>query len=201
MRRAAVAAAVAVAVGAVGGVLLATRDGDGDRPSAEPFEGAWDVSLVVGAIDADPGADPASFPSDATFRERWVFEACDEETCTLRRPDGGLLLADLDDVPFRFATVNRLEDDERFTGEGIAEEPAAAEGTDDEHADPCAGTATRRWTVRIEVSVVDRVLSGTVLRSPEARRIEVGGAPCFGLDLTLGFSGVPAAAGDPQPSG
>ena len=49
--------------------------------------------------------------------------------------------------------------------------------------------------------VADRVLSGTVLRSPEARTQEVEGTTCYGLDLTLGFSGVPAASGAATPSG
>jgi hypothetical protein len=192
------AAVVAVAAGAA--AAWALRDGDDGAPSAASFEGAWDVSLVVGAVDADPGADPASFPGDATFRERWVFDDCDDATCTLHRPDGGLLLGDLDDVPFAFATLRGVDDAERFTGEGVGEAPVAA-GGDDDHADPCAGTPAQRWTVRIELRVAERVLSGTVLRTPDARRHEVEGVTCYGLDLTLGFSGVPAAAGQPQPSG
>jgi hypothetical protein len=186
----------------VAGVVVAVvvGGGSGDGPSAEPFEGAWDVSLVVGAVDADPGADPASFPGDATFRERWVFEDCDDDSCTLRRPDGGLLLGDLDEVPFTFQSLRGVDDVERFAGEGTgAELPPPVES--DEPPEPCVGTPAREWTVQIEVSVADRVLSGTVLRAPDARQLEVEGTTCYGLDLTLGFSGVPAASGSATPSG
>ena len=196
--RAALVGALVVVAGAV--VFLVVENGSDGGPTAEPFEGAWDVSLVVGAVDADPGADPASFPGDATFRERWVFEDCDDDTCTLRRPDGGLLLGDLDGVPFTFQSLRGVDDVERFAGEGTGSEPPPP-AESDEPPDPCAGTPARQWTVQIEVSVADRVLSGTVLRSPEARQYEVEGTTCYGLDLTLGFSGVPAASGSATPSG
>jgi hypothetical protein len=198
-----------VATAAVVATLAGCGDDAPSRPDAAAFEGAWDVSLVVGSVDADPGADPATLPGDTTYRERWVFEDCDEQGCLLRRPDGGLLLGDLDEVDFAFTEASTLDDQARFTGEGEAAtipRPAEAgehaddagegegdvEVADDEH---CVGSATRRWAVRIEVDVRDEVLSGTVLRRPEARQEVVEGLTCFGIDLTLGFSGVPAAAG------
>jgi len=211
-RRPVMAAALLSAV-----IALGACGGGEEAPRASDFEGAWNVTLVVGAVDADPGADPASFPGDASFRERWVFEDCDDEACTLRRPDGGLLLGDLDGVPFE--VVTGLDQEERFVGEGQAAELPRPDQPDDEagdddpvggagpevpeeeadHAEPgedvCAGTSARRWSVRVELSVSDRVLSGTILRRPEARQLQVGEVTCYGLDLTLGFSGVPAAVG------
>jgi hypothetical protein len=126
-----------------------------------------------------------------------VFEQCDQDSCTLLRPDGGILLGDLDGVEFAFRSPGTLDDEERFVGEAGAEDVPVP----DEEPDPCAGTAARRWDVRIELSVQDRVLSGTALRRPESQRVEAAGVTCFGLDLTLGFSGVPAAAGASAGSG
>lgn len=197
--RLAMLVAGALAVTSVGGC----GDPGDPTPDATAYEGEWDVSLVAGAVDADPGADPASFPGDATYRERWVFDGCDEDRCTLRRPEGGLLLGDLDGVELEFSTPTELDDVPRFTGTALAAavpRPAEAEGdehegevdvADDQH---CAGSPTHRWAVTIEVDVRDRVLSGTVLRRPESRQEDVGGLRCFGVDLTLGFSGVPATA-------
>jgi hypothetical protein len=197
----AVRRAVAVGVAVLCGTAAAgCGGGDDDDAGPDPnqFEGAWDVTLVVGAVDADPGADPASFPGDASFRERWVFEECGTEGCTLRRPDGGLLLGDLDRVAFELRT-DPIADEDRFTGEGEAAEPAPP-GDDDHGPDPCAGTDARRWTVLVEVNVADRVLSGTVLRRPVARTAPAGDAACYGIDLTLGLSGIPAV-GVSTPSG
>jgi hypothetical protein len=195
------AARRAVAAAAVVCGLAASACGGGGDDDAAPdpvlFEGPWDVTLVVGAVDADPGADPASFPGDASFRERWVFEGCDEAGCTLRRPDGGFLLGDLDGVEFELR-ADPIADEDRFTGEGEAAD-LVLPGDDDHGPDPCSGTDARRWTVLVELSVADRVLSGTVLRRPVARTVAAGGATCYGIDLTLGLSGVPAVgAGTPS---
>ena len=194
---------------AVAGVVLVAVVGCGDdgepAPDASAFEGAWDVSMVIGSVDADPGADPASFPGDTTFRERWEFEDCDADGCTLRRPEGGLLLGDLDDVAFAYTETTELDDRRRFTGTGEAaavprpvdeggHDEEGPEVADDQH---CATSGTRRWTVQIEVDERDEVLSGTVLRTPLERQEVVDGLTCFGLDLTIGFSGTPVAAGAP----
>jgi hypothetical protein len=138
-----------------------------------------------------------------------VFEDCDADSCVLRRPEGGLLLGDLDGIEFAFSDESSLDGGDRFGGEGEAalvpppgEEDDHAEGevevADDAH---CAGSATRRWAVQIEVDARDQVLSGTVLRSPEARQEVVEGLTCYGVDLTMGFSGTPAAAGTPTGDG
>jgi hypothetical protein len=199
---------------------LAGCGGD-DGPDARDFEGSWEVSLFVGAVRAEPGADPASFPGeDTAFRETWVFEECDEETCTLRRPEGGLLLGDLDDVAFAFVDSGTVDDTPRFTGEGTADavarvdpEPPPEEdgvegpvqGPDEDEDDhghegeaegsldaACFGTLAYRWDVHIEVDVADGVLSGTVLRIPLEPRTTVDGTECFGIDLTLGLSCTPS---------
>jgi hypothetical protein len=117
--RSRVTATLAAAV-ATTAALAGCSDGD-DGPDARDFAGSWDVQLVVGAVDADPAADPASFPGDTSFRERWVFEDCDEQTCTLRRPEGGLLLGDLDDVGFAFVDAGSVDDTLRFTGDATAD--------------------------------------------------------------------------------
>jgi hypothetical protein len=193
--------AVAATLAAVlcGGAVAGCGGGEQEDAGPEPgqFEGAWDVTLVVGAVDADAGADPASFPGDASFRERWVFEDCNEAGCTLRRPDSGLLLGDLDGVDFELR-ADPIADEDRFRGEGEGAD-LVLPGDDDHEPDPCAGTDARRWTVLVEVSVADRVLSGTVLRRPLARTVEAGGTTCYGIDLTLGLSGIPAVgAGTPS---
>jgi hypothetical protein len=203
-----VAAALAIGLGT--GALAGCGGGD-DEPDARDFAGSWDVQLVVGAVDADPGVDPAALPGDTSFRETWVFEDCDREACTLRRPDGGLLLGDLDAVPFAFVDSGSIDDTARFTGEATAEAVARVDpapppdegGTgEDDHghegeaeggADAaCYGSSAYRWSVHIEVDVTDGVLSGTVLRIPEQLRVTAGGIQCYGIDLTLGLSGIPA---------
>src|SRR5690606_24884641 len=85
------ALAAALAATCVG---LAACGGGEDPPDARDFAGAWDVQLFVGDVQAHPDAVVTVARGD-TFRERWVFEDCDESRCTLRRPDGGLALGDL----------------------------------------------------------------------------------------------------------
>lgn len=191
--RAVVAPAVALAV--LLALLLAGCGGDGDGdapegPDPTELEGAWDVSLVVGLVDAPPGADP-SFAVDATYRERWVFEGCDAEGCTLRRPDGGFLFGDLDAVPIGLGAGLGLDPDDglRLVGEGESVNPPPIELED---ATACDGATTERWTVRLELAVVGGVLSGSAFRTPAALQTEVAGVTCTGYDLTLGLSGTPA---------
>lgn len=174
--------------------LLAGCGGDGEAPQGpDPgeLEGAWDVSLVVGRVDALPGADDLAFPDDATYRERWVFEGCDDEGCTLRRPDGGFIFGDLDAVRVELGAGLGLDadDDLRLVGEGEAAFPPPVEEDD---AAPCDGSATERWAVRIELGVSGGVLSGSAFRTPEALEVQVADVTCFGHDLTLGLSGTPA---------
>lgn len=174
-------------------VLAGACGADADEPAGpDPaeLEGTWDVSLVVGLVDADPAAD-LSVLTDATYRERWVFEACDEVGCTLRRPDGGLLLGDLDDVRVALGAGRGLDADSdlRLVGESTAAFPPPVE---EEDATPCDGGPTQRWSVRVELGVAGGVLSGSAFRTPEALRADAGGVTCFGHDLTLGLSGTPA---------
>ena len=182
--RALVLAGLLALTGACGG-----GDEEPTGPDPAELEGAWDVSLVVGLVDAGPEAD-RSFPSDATYRERWVFEGCDEDGCTLRRPDGGFLLGDLDDVRVALGPGRGLDTDSdlRLVGEGTAAFPPPVEEDD---ATPCDGGPTQRWSVRIEVGVAGGVLSGSAFRRPEALRVDLPDATCFGHDLTLGLSGTP----------
>jgi hypothetical protein len=191
-------ARVATAALATAAVLAACGGGD-DGPDARDFAGAWDVQLIVGAVDADPDATTTVAAGD-TFRERWVFEACDEETCSLRRPEGGLVLGDLDGLAFEFVDSGSVDDTPRFTGQGPAAavprvDPEPPPGEEDDHDDgdddACTGSAAQRWEVTIELDVRDDVLSGTVLRIPEALVADVDGTQCFGVDLTLGLSGIP----------
>lgn len=178
----------------------ACSSGGDDRPEVAEYAGDWDVSLVVGNVDADPDADPATFPGNDTFREHWIIEDCDDEACTLSRPDGGFLLGDLDGIRLEYTTAGALEgDDMRFVGVGDAR-PLAVVDPESE-PDPCAGSAAQRWSVRIEVDVRDSVLSGTVIRTPEALRSDVEATTCFGLDITLGFSGTPRAGAESGSSG
>lgn len=176
MRAAAGAALVAVALGACSGGEsgLDPRDLSGD----------WEVTLVVGAVDADADAPQILLPERSVdFREPWRFEACDERGCTLHRPDGGLLLGDLDRVRLE------LPDDgaDELVGEVVAAEPV-----DEAGAGPCEGAPTDRWTVELRVGAEDRVLSGSVRREPlERRRTAPDGTTCYGIGLSLGFSGVP----------
>lgn len=208
MRRA-VAAPLAAAAMTAG--ALAGCGGDDDGPDARDFEGEWDVQMVVGAVDADPEAIVTVAVGD-TFRERWTFDGCDERTCSLHRPEGGLVLGDLDDVPFEFVDSGSIDDTPRFTGRATATAvervdpeppPGEEEAHDDEasEAASCAGSATERWAVTIEVDVRDGVLSGTVLRIPEALVEDVDGTQCFGTDLTLGLSGIPSAGSAEPPPG
>jgi len=202
-------ARVAMAALATAAVLAACGGGD-EGPDARDFAGSWDVQLVVGAVDADPEAITTVAVGD-TFRERWVFEACDEQTCSLRRPEGGLVLGDLDGMAFEFVDSGSVDDTPRFTGEGPATavprvDPAPPPGEEDDHDDQgpadddvCAGSTVQRWEVTIEVDARDGVLSGTVLRIPEALVANVDGTQCFGVDLTLGLSGIPAD-GQEQPA-
>jgi hypothetical protein len=50
------------------------------------------------------------------------------------------------------------------------------------------GTAAERWTVQVELTVHEDAIVGSVFRIPDA----LVDGDCFGLDLTLGFSGTPA---------
>ena len=184
-----------LAAAAACGLLVAgaCSDGGDDGPAApDPvaLEGAWDVNLVVGFADTAPGAD-AAFPLDATYRERWVFEGCDADGCTLRRPDGGFIFGDLDAVPIGLgAGLGLDEDDElRLVGEGEADFPPPP---DLDEATACDGAPTEHWSVRVELGVADGVLSGSAFRTPEVLETEVAGVTCYGYDLTLGLSGTPA---------
>jgi hypothetical protein len=162
------------ALAAVGLLGLAACGDDGDDGPTGPV--AYDVVLVIGAAIADEGADPAGFPGDGTeFVERWVLDCPDEDTCVLHRNAA--------------APLGALEELELVRGEGDRYEGELAGVTPapDPHEDeqPCAGTATKRWTVTVELSRDDDVVVGSVFRVPEAL-VE---GDCFGLDLTLGFSG------------
>ena len=200
MRRLVAASLAATVASAV--ALVGCGGGD-DGPDARDFEGSWDVQLVVGAVQADPEAIVTTAVGDAV-RERWEFEDCDEDACTLRRPEGGLVLGDLDGVPFEFVDSGSVDDTPRFTGRTTATavprvDPEPPHGEDGDPA-ACAESATVRWAVTIELDVQDDVLSGTVLRIPEALVEDVDGTQCFGIDLTLGLSGTPTdGSGDTAP--
>jgi hypothetical protein len=180
---AALAAAVALGCGCGG-------DDEPSAPDPAALTGTWDVSLVVGLVDADPAADPV-FDNVTTYRETWEFERCDDSGCTLRRPHGGVVLGDLDDVRVELGDGTGLDADSalRLVGEGPAALPPPVE---EEDAGPCDATPTQRWEVRVELGLRENVLSGSVFRTPEALRVEANGIPCFGYDLTLGLSGTPA---------
>jgi hypothetical protein len=184
-----------VAGAIVGGLVLLAGCGGGDEgadgPDPADLEGAWDVSLVIGRADTAPGGEAPAFPADTTFRERWVFEACDETGCTLRRPDGGFVFGDLDDVRVALGAGLGLDADDglRLVGLGAAAAVPPAGGED---ASPCDGAATERWAVRVELGLTAGVLSGSAFRTPEALQAQVAGVACFGHDLTLGLSGTPA---------
>lgn len=199
-----------VAGGFLAALLVAAGcgGGGGDEPAApDPagLAGAWDVSLVVGLVEADPEADPL-YQDVVTFQERWVFEDCDAEGCVLRRPDGGVLLGDLDGVRVALGEGTGLDADAalRLVGEGDAalpaeeghegpeEAPVEGEVEHEEHAGPCDDSPTQRWRIRVELGLQGRVLSGSAFRTPEALRDDSPGFPCFGYDLTLGLSGTPA---------
>lgn len=194
------ALAAALAATCVG---LAACGGGEDPPDARDFAGAWDVQLFVGDVQAHPDAVVTVARGD-TFRERWVFEDCDESRCTLRRPDGGLALGDLDGVTFEFVE-HVVDDTPRFSARAPASavprvQPAPPPGDgEDDHDEgggagdgACDASPARRWQVTVELDVRDGVLSGTVLRIPEELRVEVGATACFGIDLTFGLTGLPA---------
>jgi hypothetical protein len=207
--RSRVTATLAAAVATT--AALAGCGGGDDGPDARDFEGEWDVQMVVGAVEADPDAIVTVAAGD-TFRERWKFDACDEQTCSMHRPEGGLVLGDLGDVPFEFVDSGSIDDTPRFTGRATATavervDPEPPPGEEDDHADEapadaaCAGSAVERWEVTIELDVREGVLSGTVLRIPEELVATVGGTECFGIDLTLGLSGTPADGSTDIPPG
>lgn len=184
-----------IAAAAAAVALVATGAGCGgddgpDAPDPATLAGTWDVSLIVGLADGEPGAEEG-FPTESTFHERWVFENCDDTGCLLRRPDGGFVLGDLDRLRVELGQgLGLAEGDQlRFIGEGEAATPLPADADD---AGPCDGSAALRWSVRLEVAVRDGILSGSVFRPPEARQVDVDGVTCFGLDLTMGLSGTPA---------
>lgn len=182
-------------------LLAACGGGGGEAPDAAIFAGTWDVQLVVGAVVADPEAPVADQRGD-TYRETWVFEGCGQESCRLRRPEGGPALGDLDGAEFRFVDSGSIDDTPRFTAVSVASavprvEPEPPPGEEDEHGhdegeEACYGSPAYRWEVTVEVDVREGVLSGTVLRIPDQLVAEVDGTTCFGTDLTFGLSGVPA---------
>lgn len=159
----------------------------GDTLDPRELSGDWQVTLVIGTADFDPDINQALVPDRTIdYDEHWRFESCDDTGCTLRRPDGGLLLGDLDNVRVSLpdgASGDRVE----LEAETDAAEPLS-EGTP---AGPCEGAVTDHWTVSLRVGTHDRVLSGSVLRNADEHRTEVDGTPCWGVDLSLGFSGVP----------
>ena len=187
MRRGVVAAVLGAALVAAG---CSGGDDEPAAPDPEALAGSWDVSMVVGLVDADPEADPV-FDTVTTYREHWRFEDCDDTGCTLRRPEGGVVLGDLDEVRVELGDGSGLDADSglRLVGEGPA---AVTPPVEEEDVGPCDDTPTQRWEVRVELGLRDRVLSGSVFRTPEALRVEADGIPCFGYDLTLGVSGTPA---------
>lgn len=188
MRRRA-ARGIGVALGMVGVSLVGCSDGGADSPDPADLAGSWDVTMVVGAADTAPDIEPGLLPGDTTFREHWRFEACDETGCTLRRPDGGVLLGDLD-------AVRVALEGERLVGEGSASNPPPVEDPT-----PCDAGATQRWTVDLDLDVDDGVLSGSIVRTAEVEREVVDGRTCFGIGLSLGFSGVPRASGTDEGQG
>lgn len=183
--------AVLIAFPLVSFGIAALLEDDGPE-LADPADlaGRWDVSLVIGFVDADPDAD-IGFSTDATYRETWVFDACDEEGCTLSRPDGGLLFGDLDGVRVERGDGSGLDDDSglRFTGEGRGAMPPPVEADD---ATACDGSTVQQWTVRVDLQVRDDVLSGSAFRTPDDLTADVAGVTCYGYDLTLGLSATPA---------
>jgi hypothetical protein len=190
-RRFVVIAAVVVglALAILGVARLVADDTEAVADPAE-LEGTWTVSLVIGSVDAEPGAEVA-FPTDASYVETWVFDDCDDVGCTLRRPDGGFLFGDLDGLRVERGDGTGLDggSELRFLGDGHG---AEALGVDPAEGGPCDGGPTQAWTVHLELGVRDQVLSGSAFRVPDARTAEVAGVTCYGYDLTLGLSGTPA---------
>ena len=162
--------------------------GDDDELDLAAFDGSYTVTMVVGAAEVDDSAHPAALvePGDS-FTEQWELD-CTRSDCTLLRPEGGVVLGDLDGLPLTPATVS-IEDGDSYDTlvgevEGVQAEPDVVE------PGPCAGTAAERWTVHVELAEADGVLSGSVIRTPESLLVAAGDTECFGVDLTLGLSGV-----------
>jgi hypothetical protein len=191
LRHGAVAAAVALGLAACSG---GGDDGGSARPDApdpQAMTGDWDVSLAIGTISADGDIPQALLPDeDFNYMEHWAFDDCDAHGCTLHRPEGGVLLGDLDDVTL---TLDEDEGDLTATVDAAAPVDAAESG-------PCEGVDTDRWTITLRVSVARGVLTGSVLRHATQRRLEAAdGSTCFGIGLSMGFSGLardPADEGD-----
>jgi hypothetical protein len=165
--------------------LAACGDDDGGA-DVEAYGGEYTVTMVVGASASDDDADPALLPAVRTsYTERWVL-ACDSDSCVLRRPEGGAVLGDLDGLELAFPAPGPGEPAEALTGTaaGVRPEPAV------EEPDPCDGTPAETWTVRVDVSVAGDVLNGSVIRTPDELASSVPEAECYGVDLTLGLSGV-----------
>jgi hypothetical protein len=165
--------------------VAACGDDDGDV-DVEAYGGDYTVTMVVGAATSDDRADPALLPAVRTsFTERWVLD-CDSDSCVLRRPECGAVLGDLDGLELALPAPGPGEPAEALTGtaEGVRPEPAV------EEPDPCDGTPAETWTVRVDVSVAGDVLNGSVIRTPDQLASSVPDAECYGVDLTLGLSGV-----------
>lgn len=176
------AASVAVAVG---GLLCSCGD-DGGGVDVESFDGTYTVTMVVGAASSDADANPVLLPELGTsFTERWVL-ACEPASCVLGRPEGGVALGDLDGLVLASPPEGPGGPVEGLTGtaEGVRAEAAIDE------PGPCEGSAVEQWAVRVDVSLDGDVLSGSVIRTPVALRDTTAGPDCYGIDLTLGLSGV-----------
>lgn len=158
---------------------------DGGGIDVESFAGTYVVTMVVGAAASDAGANPVLLPEPGTsFTERWEL-ACDPARCVLHRPEGGFALGDLDGLVLAPPPPGPAEAVEALTGtaEGVRAEASIEPG-------PCTGAASERWTVQVDVSHDGDVLSGSVVRTPDELRDTGAGPDCFGVDLTLGLSGV-----------
>jgi hypothetical protein len=170
----------------VGALAVLTGCGDdGGGLDVESFAGTYVVTMVVGAATSGPGAHPVLLPEPGTsFTERWELD-CDPASCVLNRPDGGVALGDLDGLVLAPPPPGPTEAVEALTGtaEGVRAEAAIEPG-------PCTGAASERWTVQVDVSHEGDVLSGSVVRTPDELRDTAAGPDCYGVDLTLGLSGV-----------
>jgi hypothetical protein len=166
--------------------VTACGDDDGGGVDLEAYDGAYTVTMVVGAVASDESADPALLPAVQTsYTERWQLD-CDSDRCVLGRPEGGAVLGDLDGLELALPVPGPGEPAEALTGTaaGVRPEPAV------EEPDPCDGTPAETWTVRVDVSVTGDVLNGSVIRTPDELASSVPEAECYGVDLTLGLSGV-----------
>jgi len=161
--------------------------GDDDGVDVEAFDGQYEVAMVVGAARSDDSVQAAALPATGTsFTEQWVL-TCNATTCVLRRPEGGALLGDLDGLELALPPDDAGgEPAESLTGRavGVHPEPAVDE------PDPCDVTPAHTWTVRVDVSLVGDVLHGSVIRIPDELLSSVPEMDCYGVDLTLGLSGV-----------